>query len=135
MVGESVESALQTLRTERDRISDAISALEGLVVTGGNAGMGRSGRAGRGRRRPGRPASGMGRGGSRRKNAPRGLLKQKIHEVLKGARKPLAPVELRNLVIKAGYPTKKPKTLYTAIFTSAKADPLIKKTSEGFSLK
>lgn len=133
MVGASLQSALQSLRTERDRITEAISALEGLVT--GNARVGRGGGAGRGRRRVGRPSMGMARGRSRRKNAPRGLLKQKIHEVLKGARKPLAPVELRNLVIKAGYPTKNPKTLYTAIFTSAKADPLVKKTSEGFSLK
>src|SRR5262245_23936583 len=133
MVGASVQSALQTLKTERDRITEAISALEGLVAGSPRAARGGGGR--RGRRRVGRPALGMSRGRSRRKNAPRGLLKQKIHGVLKSARKPLAPVELRNLVIKAGYPTKNPKTLYTAIFTSAKADPLVKKTSEGFSLK
>jgi len=127
MVAASVEKAIQSLKEERDRLDAAIASLEGLL-RGSTSG---AGAAGRGRGRP------VGSSGARRKrkNAPRGLLKQKIHQVLKAARKPLAPVELRNLVIKAGYPNKNPKTLYTAIFAAAKGDPAIKKTAAGFSLK
>lgn len=139
MVGESVQSALVALRVERDRLNSAIGSLEGLLA-GAGGGRGATSRGRRGRR--GRPAkaalgsTGLGAGGKRkRKNAPRGLLKAKIHEILKGAKKPMAPVDLRNAVMKAGYPNKNEKTLYTAIFTAAKADPAIKKTSDGFSLK
>jgi hypothetical protein len=56
-------------------------------------------------------------------------------DVLKDAKKPLAPVELRNLLLKAGYPSKNPKTLYTTIFSTARKDPRFKKTPDGFSLK
>lgn len=79
--------------------------------------------------------AGGGREGGNRKNAPRGLLKQKIHEVLKSSKRPLAPVELRNRIIAAGYPVKNPKTLYSALFAATKTDPRVKKTKKGFSLK
>ena len=138
MVGQTVESALANLRSERARLDDAISALEGLVAGGGGARRrGRVGRPpGRGRRRGRPPKAAGGRPAGRgRKNAPRGLLKQKIHEALKKAGKALKPVELRNAVMKLGYPNKNPKTLYTAIFTAAKQDPAIRKTGDGFSMK
>jgi hypothetical protein len=127
MVSASVENAIQSLKAERDRLDAAIASLEGL----------RTGDVGAVRRGPGRPVGPQStRDGERkRKNAPKGLLKLKIHQVLKAAKKPLAPVELRNLVIKAGYPSKNLKTLYTAIFAAAKRDPAVKKTSSGFSLK
>ena len=131
MVGESLQSALQTLKSERARIDSAIDAIEGLLVVGAAKKVLRRGRRAAKAARAGRP---RGRP-RRRKNAPRGLLRQKIREVLKAARKPLAPVDLRNAVMKEGYPVKNPKTLYTAVFTAAKADPMVKKTSQGFSLK
>ena len=137
MVGESLEAAIQSLKAERDRLDSAIASLEGLLAGGNGAGGG--GR--RGGRRPGRPfgtkagASSARAGGRSRKNAPRGLLKSKIHDVLKLARKPVAPAALRDAVIKAGYPNKNLRTLYTAVFTTAKKDPAIKKTPDGFSLK
>jgi hypothetical protein len=126
MVKESLQSTLRTLKDERDRLSGAIEAIEKLLAGASVTPAGKAPAPVRVARAAGRP---------KRKNAPRGLLKQKMHEVLKAARKPMAPVELRNGVIKAGYPVKNPKTLYTAIFAAAKADPQIKKTSDGFSLK
>ena len=138
MVGESLEAAIQGLKAERERLDSAIASLEGLM-SGGNGAGGGGGR--RGRRKPGRPFGGKASaplaraGGRQRKNAPRGLLKTKIHEVLKLAKKPVAPARLRDAVIKAGYPNKNLRTLYTAVFTTAKKDPAIKKTPEGFSLK
>jgi hypothetical protein len=139
MVGESVQAALENLKKERTKLDGAIAALEGLVgivtVTAAPA------------KRRGRPpnsalkvapalksdAAPAKRG--KRQNAPKGLLRKMMIEVLKGAKKPLAPVEVRNLLLKAGYPSKNPKTLYTTIFSTAKKDPEIKKTPEGFSLK
>lgn len=124
MVAESVQSALQSLKLERARIDDAISALEGLMGRGKVArkAVKAAARVGRVRRK-------------KRAKAPRGLLKQKIHEVLKAARKPLPPFALRDQVLKAGYPATSKKSLYTAIFIAAKKDPALKKTSQGFALK
>ncbi len=62
-------------------------------------------------------------------------MKKTIHEVLKTAKKPLAPVDLRNAVLKAGYPNRNKKTLYTAIFAATKRDTEVKKTADGFSMK
>jgi hypothetical protein len=135
MVSESVHSALETLKAERERLDGAIASLQGLLGNGGGAGRG----ARRGRRRgPGRPRAprAAGRRGRRsRKNAPRGLLKTKMHEALKRAGKPLGASKLRDAVIAAGYPVKNPKTLYTAIFNAVKKDTAIKKTKDGFALK
>ena len=141
MLSESVTNALQNLKHERDRIQSAITTLEGLLGSGGSSTAGAV--TGRRRGRPGRPRVGgepMGgevarAPGRRRKNAPRGLLLKKIIEVLKGARKPLKPVELRDGVLAAGYPLKNPKTLYTSVFSTAKKSPQVKKTGDGFSLK
>ncbi|MBI4605113.1 MAG: hypothetical protein HY721_24380 [Planctomycetes bacterium] len=134
MVSESVTTALASLKAERERLDGAISTLEGLL---GGAGGGAIA-TGRRRGRPpkalaaGKPARGP---GGKRKNAPRGLLRETIHKVLKAAGKPLAPKDVRNLVLKANYPNRNPKTLYTAIFADTKKDPAVKKTSAGFSLK
>ena len=81
MVGDSIQSALASLKAERDRIDGAIASLEGLVVGG-------SAPAGGGKRRRGRPAKGAApavRSRGKRKNAPRGLLKTSIHAALKKA--------------------------------------------------
>lgn len=134
MVGETVQSALQSLKNEKARIESAIAALEGLVEGGVPARRKRRGRPGR-KPKAKKAAEPKATGGRKRKNAPRGLLKKTIHSVLKGLKKPLSPAELRNQVMKAGYPLKNRKTLYTAVFTAAKKDPEIKKTSEGFMLK
>ncbi len=133
MVGESIQSALVSLKAERDRIDGAIASLEGFV-SGGSAS------AGGGKRRIGRPPRAAGaapaaKSVGKRKNAPRGLLKKCIHEALKKAGKVLAPVVLTEAVMKSGYPNKNKKTLYTAIFAAAKKDPAIKKTGDGFALK
>ncbi|MGQ9590054.1 MAG: hypothetical protein ACUVYA_07145 [Planctomycetota bacterium] len=58
-----------------------------------------------------------------------------MHEVLEKAKKPLAPFELRDAVIAAGYPVKDKTVLYTTVFSTAKADPTIRKTKEGFALR
>ena len=70
-----------------------------------------------------------------RKNAPRGLLSQKIHQVLGRTARPMAPSALRDAVIKAGYPVKNPRTLYAQIFAAAQKDPRIAKTLTGFALR
>lgn len=133
MIEASVQAALVNLRTERDRLEGAITTLEQLVNGGGGAVSKRRGRPPKARAgQPGRKPAGARRSG---KNAPRGLLQEKIRAVLKAAKKTLAPVDLRNGVMEAGYPNKNPKTLYTAIFATAKKDPTVKKTKEGFSLK
>ena len=51
------------------------------------------------------------------------------------AGKPLPAAAVRDRVIKAGYPAKNPKNLYTQIFALTKKDSGIVKTKEGFRLK
>jgi hypothetical protein len=133
MVGDSLGSALRALKDERDRLDEAIRALEGLSTAQGA----RKVRRGPGRpRKLGRPRGvAVTRGGRRRKNAPRGLLRAKIVAALKDAKKPLRAVELRNAIMKSGYPVKNKQTLYSAIFAAAKKEPLVKKTGKGFELK
>ena len=123
MIGNTIEGAIQTLREERARLDVAISSLESLL-----SGVG----AGDSKTAALLAAAGA---GPRRRNAPRGLLRQKIREALKAAKKPLAPFELRDAVHRLGYPNKNLKTLYTAVFTTAKADPTVRKNAAGFSLK
>jgi hypothetical protein len=145
MTGESVVSALQSLKEERARLDRAILALEMLIAQGRR-------RRGRPRKHPpGTSAAELGAsaaspswsaletqvpgGARRRKNAPRGLLREKIREVLRKARGPVAPVDLRDAILASSYPTKSPKTLYSAVFAAAKADPRVKKTASGFELR
>jgi hypothetical protein len=66
--------------------------------------------------------------------APRGLLQAKVHQVLRAAGKPVPPSALRDAVMKAGYPTKNPQTLYTQIYALAKKDSRLRRTDAGFSL-
>ena len=137
MVAESLGNALRALKDERDRLDDAIRALEGLSAAQGVSGKLSLGRGpGRPRKR-GRPRGSVSttRTGRPRKNAPRGLLRAKIVEALKVAKKPLRAVELRNAIMKSGYPVKNKQTLYSAIFAAAKKEPLVKKTGKGFALK
>jgi hypothetical protein len=139
MVGESLSNALRALKDERSRLDDAIQALEGLAAAQGAVRRSGGRRRGPGRpRKPGRPrgAAGTARGrGRRRKNAPRGLLRAKIVQALKDAKKPLRAVELRNAIMKSGYPVKNKQTLYSAIFAAAKKEPLVKKSGKRFQLK
>jgi len=143
MAGESVVSALQSLREERARLDRAILALEMLIAQGRR-------RRGRPRKlRPGTAELGASLpspswaaletevppGSRRRKNAPRGLLRERIREVLRKAKGPVAPFALRDAILASGYPTKSPKTLYSAVFAAAKADPRVKKTASGFELR
>jgi hypothetical protein len=129
---EGVQTALQHLTSQRDRIDKAIASLTGLFSNGAaKVGSRRRRRA----RRPGRPQAKAARRRKTGKRAPRGLLKAKIHQALKGLKTPLAPVELRDKVIHLGYPAKNPKSLYTSVFVAAKADKAIQKTAKGFSLK
>jgi len=67
--------------------------------------------------------------------APRGFLKQKIQQVLKAARLPLSGSDLRDAVLKAGYPAKSSKNFYVQVYVAATKDPLVRKTGEGFALK
>jgi len=129
MIGSSVESALGTLRAEREKIERAIETLESLLRNAGG-----KQKAGRGSALA--VAASRPRGGPRRKNAPRGLLIKSIRDVLKGQKKPMAPVDLRNSLIRNGYPNKNERTLYTAIFAATKKkDSGVKKSAAGFELK
>lgn len=141
MVGETLQGALEALRAERARLDGAIASLEGLLAAtgGGTKGGGRGGR-----RRAGRPpkaspaaapAAARAKAGGKRKNAPRGLLKRLMHDALKKSSKPLAPVDLMNAILKAGYPNKNKKTLYASVFTAARKDSAVKHSKEGFALK
>ena len=124
MIEESILAALEHLKSEKERLEQVIATLEGVLgqTPKAPAGKGKAKAKGAGRKRRG-------------KKAPAGLLKQKIIEVLKAAKKPVAPAVLRDAVIKAGYPAKNPRTLYSALFAAARGDAHIKKTSAGFSLK
>jgi len=123
MVSESIQEALKTLESERNRLDAAISALEAALGTTAPKLPRKRGR------KPG-PAT-----AKKTKLAPRGLLKQKIHQVLKMAGKPLPAAALRDRVIKAGYPAKNPNNLYNQIFALGKKDSGIVKTKEGYRLK
>lgn len=135
MVGDSLQNVLATLKSERTRIDGAIAAIESLIAgapvpvkrkRGRPPGSGKKATAGAA---PAAPAA------KAQKRAPRGLLKKLMHEVLGKAKKPLAPFQLRDAVIAAGYPVKDKTVLYTTVFATAKADPKIRKTKEGFSLR
>ena len=67
--------------------------------------------------------------------APRGLLKEKVVQVLKAAGKPLSTAALRDRVMKAGYSSRDPRTLYNQIFALAKRTAEIEKKPDGFALK
>ena len=123
MISESIQEALKTLESERNRLDAAIGALKTALGTGVATAPRKRGR------KPG-PASARSA-----KTAPRGLLKQKIHQVLKIAGKPLPAAALRDRVIRVGYPAKNPKNLYTQIFALGKKDSGIVKTKEGYTLK
>ena len=123
MINESIQAALKTLEAERTRLDAAISALKTALGTEAPKPPRKRGR------KPG-PAR-----AKKAKLAPRGLLKQKIHQVLKVAGKPLPAAALRDRVIKAGYPAKNPKNLYNQIFALGKKDSGIVKTKEGYTLK
>lgn len=126
MVGQSVHNALESLRAERSRIDSAIASLEGLISGGGSGASGKAGKV------VARPTAG---GGKKRQNAPRGMLKKYMHEALKKAGKAMAPIDLTNAVLKAGYPNRNSKSLYTAIFAAANKDAALKKTPAGWALK
>ena len=70
-----------------------------------------------------------------KKRAPRGLLKQKVHTILKAAAKPMKPSEIRDAVMKAGYPNNNPGTLYTSVFVALGKDKAVKKTKDGYVLR
>ena len=123
MLSECLQEALTTLESERSRLDAAIGALK--TALGAEA-------APAPRKRRGRPGPARAK---KSKLAPRGLLKQKMYQVLKMAGKPLPAAALRDRVIKAGYPAKNPKNLYTQIFALGKKDKAIVKTKEGFRLK
>ena len=131
MIGSTVESALGTLRAEREKIERAIETLEGLLRSAGG-----TSKAGRGAALASAVTARRHKGGPRRKNAPRGLLIKSIREILKAQKKPMAPVDLRNTLIKNGYPNRNERTLYTAIFAATKKkDSGVKKSAAGFELK
>jgi hypothetical protein len=129
---EGVQTALQHLTGQRDKLDRAITSLTVLLSNGSDKLGARAKRRGR---RPGRPRATAARKRNSGKRAPRGLLKAKIRQALKGLKKPLAPVDLRDKVLHLGYPAKNPKSLYTSVFVTAKADKAIQKTAKGFSLK
>jgi hypothetical protein len=128
---DGLQAALRHLTDERSRIDSAISSIENLLSNGTGSKLGRP--SGRKRGRPAKASAARRTRNSKR--APRGLLKAKIHQALRASKKPLAPVELRNQVVRLGYPAKNLKSLYTSIFVAAKGDKAIQKSAKGFSLK
>lgn len=137
MFNEGLTTALASLHDEKARIDQAIESLEHLLNMPGAA---RRAAAAPAKRRGRPPASASATKATKapkgpRKNAPKGLLKAKIHQALAAAKKPLKPVELKDAVVKAGYPVKNDKTLYTQVFAAAKKDPAVQKTAAGYSLK
>jgi len=123
MISDSIQEALKTLESERNRLDAAIGALRAALGTAVATAPRKRGR---------KPGPARARSA---KIAPRGLLKQKIHQVLKMAGKPLPAAVLRDRVIKAGYPAKNPNNLYNQIFALGKKDSGIVKTKEGFRLR
>jgi hypothetical protein len=137
MLSDAISTAIQTLKAERAKLDGAIVALEQAIGVTADVPV-----APKKRGRPrGRPTGSLAKlsptGPARTKTgkAPRGLLKAKMHELLKAAGKPISPAELRDRLVKAGYPVHNPKNFYTQVFTAAGKDPAIKKTADGFSLK
>ena len=60
-------------------------------------------------------------------------LRDVITQVLSKRSKPVAPADLRDLVKKAGYPTKSgPKNFYITVYNTAKNTPGVVKTDDGF---
>ncbi len=130
---EGLQAALKQLTDERTRLDSAITSLEGLLGTG----SAKVARVKRGRKARGPVLLGAVSppSGKSAKRAPRGLLKAKIHQALKESKTPLAPVVLRDRVLRLGYPSKNLKSLYISVYVTAKGDKAILKTAKGFSLK
>ena len=122
MAYDAIAQSLSELKRKRDQLNAAIQVLEELEGGGETAA----------RKKPGRPAV---KTSAASKRAPRGLMKEKIHSVLRAARKPLRPIELRDAVAKSGYPVRDPQALYAQVFAAATADSGVKKTKAGFSLR
>jgi hypothetical protein len=130
-----VEALQDEVRGHVSAITDLLSQIARTVAT-------RSGRAGRKRRgRPrlarnaarGRPRSR--RSGPRGQRAKRGELRAAIHKILSGGRA-ARPADIVSTLPKVGFKSgSTPKVLYTTVYLSLKKDPLIKKTSKGFTLR
>lgn len=116
---DSIRSAIQDLERAIDTHTKIKEHLERvLALQKGGSGVGPTRRLGRGRRAKGEKT-----------------LRDAIVDVLKKTKKPLKPVELRDRVMTSGYATTAtPQSLYTAVFNTARKDPGISKTKEGFQL-
>ena len=128
MANSAIHAAIAELRAQRDMLNEAIDALE--AAAGGSArGLALAG-VPKKRGRPRKTSSGT------RKQAPRGLLKNTIHKILRDSGKPLKPVQVRDLVLKSGYPSENPKSLYVSVYTKLKEDSQVKKMANGtFALR
>ncbi len=138
-IATNLRDSVEELKKERDRIDALIEQLEAMIseLPGGAT------RAARGRKkkktrkvssaRAGKKTKATSKG--KRKNAPRGLMKKLMHQVLRSAGKPLSPTVLRDRIIAAGYPARDRTVFYTAVYNAAKKDPAVKKTKAGFALR
>lgn len=118
---DSLDQAIKALEEAIEKHTEIKGHLEQvLALQSGTAASGRVVRVGgRGRR-------------------PRGemTLRQAILAVLSKVKGPLKPIELRDRVLKSGYKTTAtPQSIYTAVFNTARKEPSITKTGEGFQLK
>ena len=112
---ERIEAALTAFKAHRALVDKTIAELEKMLgKQGGSSTIARS---------------------QARPNAPRGLLRKRVHEILKHQKKPMAPVDLCRAVMKTGYPNKNQHTLYASLFALAKNDKKLRKSKEGFSLR
>lgn len=104
------------------RMADAATELEGVL--GGKRGRRRG-------RPPGRPA-GRGRLGAGKKRSPRGALKAAVGKAMTQAAGPMKLSQIRDQVMKkALFRNRDPKTLYTMIVFVVKKMPNVKKTANG----
>ena len=128
---KSLRSTIRSLEEAIERNEKLKSLCEELlsIQEGGTAKKARRGRPPRAAAKK----SSAKRGRRTRKGGP--TLGEVIVKVLSSRKKPVAPVELRDLVLKAGYETASSlKNFYITVYNTAKNTPGVKKTKEGFSL-
>lgn len=84
----------------------------------------------------GKGTIGRSRGGRGRRAKGEQTLREAILGVLGKTKRPVKPVDLRDKVLQSGYATAAtPQSLYTAVFNTARKEPAIVKTKEGFQLR
>ncbi|MBN1441213.1 MAG: hypothetical protein JXA90_00825, partial [Planctomycetes bacterium] len=133
----SIREALADLEAAIAKSTQMKELLEQLLaLSTGDGAKARSRRRGRPKGKRSKAQEKTAAKGSGRKAARGMTLRQAIVKVLKSAGKPLRPIDLCRKVLDAGYKSKATaESFYTAVFSTAKKEPMVQKLDKAFALK